>query len=168
MSAQQVLNPTPLNPTPATCHKRNSRKRKLRCSFRNAALQKLHCNIGFSAALSCGFQAPTFRHPRFGPADLPSLPRKRPKSPFFCLFRPYPERLKSTRKIHETEEKGLFPQISSDLLEPPSAKPPFVLPALLQKLVGDFFDFGEGNFAGNLAGILRCFFFFSFFFGPTK
>ena len=44
---QQVLNPTPLNPAPATCHKR---KRKLRCSFRNAALQKLHCNIGFSAA----------------------------------------------------------------------------------------------------------------------
>ena len=43
---QQVLNPTPLNPTPATCHQR---KRKLRCSFRNAALQKLHCNIGFSA-----------------------------------------------------------------------------------------------------------------------
>ena len=91
---QQVLNPTPLNPTPATCHKR---KRKLRCSFRNAALQKLHCNIGFSAvrksfgpeaalqqtknctatskklrctkvALSCGFQAPTFRHPPLGPA----------------------------------------------------------------------------------------------------
>ena len=43
---QQVLNPTPLNPTPATCHKR---KRKLRCSFRSAALQKLHCNIGLSA-----------------------------------------------------------------------------------------------------------------------
>ena len=43
---QQVLNPTPLNPAPATCHKR---KRKLRCSFRNAALQKLHCNIRFSA-----------------------------------------------------------------------------------------------------------------------
>ena len=43
---QQVLNPTPLNPTPATCHKP---KRKLRCSFRNAALQKLDCNIGFSA-----------------------------------------------------------------------------------------------------------------------
>ena len=43
---QQVLNPTPLNPTPATWHKR---KRKLHCSFRIAALQKLHCNIGFSA-----------------------------------------------------------------------------------------------------------------------
>ena len=43
---QEVQNPTPLNPTPATCHKR---KRKLRCSFWNAALQKLHCNIGFSA-----------------------------------------------------------------------------------------------------------------------
>ena len=40
------LNLTPLNPTPATCHKR---KRKLRCSFRSAALQELHCNIGFSA-----------------------------------------------------------------------------------------------------------------------
>ena len=35
--------------------------------------------------------------------------------------------------------------------------------ALLQKLVGDFFfDFGEGNVAGNLAGILRD------LFGPTK
>ena len=45
-SFQQVLNLTPLNPTPATCHKR---KRKLRSSFRSAALQKLHCNIGFSA-----------------------------------------------------------------------------------------------------------------------
>ena len=49
--SQQVLNPTPLkptplNPTPATWHKR---KRKLRCSFRKAALQKLHCNIRFSA-----------------------------------------------------------------------------------------------------------------------
>ena len=43
---QQVLNLTPLNPAPATCHKR---KRKLRCSFRSAALQKLHCNIVFSA-----------------------------------------------------------------------------------------------------------------------
>ena len=43
---QQVLNPTPLNPTPATC---NKRKRKLRCKFWNAALQKLHCNIRFSA-----------------------------------------------------------------------------------------------------------------------
>ena len=41
---QEVLNPTPLNPTPATCHKR---KRKLRCSFRKVALQKLHCNIRF-------------------------------------------------------------------------------------------------------------------------
>ena len=100
--AQQVLNPTPLNPTPATCHKR---KRKLRCSFRSAALQKtalqhwlfcnaeviwpkscaaayakLHCNIekaalqesGAFLPLSCGFQAPTFRHPRLGPFSLAS------------------------------------------------------------------------------------------------
>ena len=99
--SQEVLNPTPLNPTPATFRKR---KRKLHCSFRNAALQKLHCNIRFSAVrklfffnkscaaageklqcniekaalqesgaflpLSCGFQAPTFRHPRLGPREV--------------------------------------------------------------------------------------------------
>ena len=46
-SYQQVLSPTPLNPTPATCHKRKS---KLRCNFQKVALQKLHCNIRFSAA----------------------------------------------------------------------------------------------------------------------
>ena len=33
-----------------------------------------------------------------------------------------------------------------------------VLPAPLQKLVGDFFYFGEGSFVGKLAGILRDFF----------
>ena len=44
---QEVLNLTPLNPTPATCHKR---KREFHCSFRKVALQKLHCNICLSAA----------------------------------------------------------------------------------------------------------------------
>ena len=42
-----------------------------------AANEKLHCNIekavlqesGAFPPLSCGFQAPTFRHPRFGPAE---------------------------------------------------------------------------------------------------
>ena len=42
-----------------------------------AASEKLHCNIekaalqesGAFLPLSCGFQAPTFRHPRFGPAE---------------------------------------------------------------------------------------------------
>ena len=38
-----------------------------------------------------------------------------------------------------------------------------VLPAPLQKLVGEFFCFlGEGNFVGNLGGIFRD------FFRPTK
>ena len=45
---------------------------------RAAANEKLHCNIekaalqesGAFLPLSCGFQAPTFRHPRFGLADL--------------------------------------------------------------------------------------------------
>ena len=44
---------------------------------------------------------------------------------FFCLFRPFPEGAKSTWEIQISEEKGLFPQISSDLLKPPSLKPPF-------------------------------------------
>ena len=35
----------------------------------------------------------------------------------------------------------------------------YVLPALLQKLVGDFFDYWEGNLAGNFAGIFAGFFF---------
>ena len=48
-----------------------------------------------------------------------------PFRPFSALFRPFPERPNSTWKIQKTEEKGLFPQISSDLLKPPSLKPPF-------------------------------------------
>ena len=47
-----------------------------------AANEKLHCNIekaalqesGAFLPLSCGFQAPTFRHPRLGPADSPPPP----------------------------------------------------------------------------------------------
>ena len=56
--------------------------------------------------------------------------RNRPFSPFFCLFRPFPEGTKSTWEIQKTEENGLFPQISSDLLKPPSLKPPFAAPQL--------------------------------------
>ena len=59
---------------------------------------------------------------------FPEIGRNRPFSPFFCLFRPFPEGLKSTWKIQKTEEKGLFPQISSDFLKPPSLKPPFAAP----------------------------------------
>ena len=47
------LNLTSLNPTPATCHKR---KQKMPCNFKNVALQKLHCNIRFSAALTSFYQ----------------------------------------------------------------------------------------------------------------
>ena len=49
-------------------------------------------------------------------------------SHFFSLFRPFPEGTKSTWEIQKTVEKGLFPQISSDLLKPPSLKPPFAAP----------------------------------------
>ena len=57
--------------------------------------------------------------------------RNWPFSPFFCRFRPFPEGPKSTWKIQKTEEKVPFPQISLDLLKPPSLKPPFA--ALQQK-----------------------------------
>ena len=44
----------------------------------------------------------------------------------FSAFSPFfPEGPKSTWEILETEEKGLFPQISSDFPKPPSLKPPF-------------------------------------------
>ena len=47
------------------------------------------------------------------------------KSAKIGLFRPFPEGAESTWEIQKTEEKGLFPQISSDLLKYPSLKPPF-------------------------------------------
>ena len=62
---------------------------------------------------------------------LTALPGNRPKSAFFAPFLPFrtfPEGSKSTRKIQKMQEKGSFPQISSDLLEPPSLKPPFAAP----------------------------------------
>ena len=69
---------------------------------------------------------------------FPEIGRNRPFPPFFCLFRPFQEGLKSTWKIQKTEEKGLFPQISSDLLKPPSLKPPFAAPQKIFKIsIGD-------------------------------
>ena len=63
---------------------------------------------------------------------LAALPGNRPKSAFFALFLPFspffPEGAKSTWEIQKTEEKGLFPQISSDFLKPPSLKPPEKVP----------------------------------------
>ena len=77
-----------------------------------------------------------------------------PKSAFFALFRPFPEGVKSTWETVKTEEKGLFPQISSDLLKPPSLKPPFAAP----QTSGKFEKFREkqgtsvGIFPGGFRG----------------
>ena len=49
----------------------------------------------------------------------------RPFSAFFALFRRV---RRAPGKYQKTEEKGLYPQISSDFLKPPSLKPPFVAP----------------------------------------
>ena len=46
---------------------------------------------------------------------FPEIGWNRPFSPFFCLFRPFPEGAKSTLKIRKTEEKAFFlryPRIS--------------------------------------------------------
>ena len=47
---------------------------------------------------------------------FPEIDRNRPFSPFFWLFRPFPDGAKSTWEIQKTE-------ISSDFLKPPSLKP---------------------------------------------
>ena len=64
---------------------------------------------------------------------LAALPGNRPKSAFFALllsfFLPFSGRCEE-HLGEKAEEKGLFPQISSDLLKPPSLKPLF---AALQK-----------------------------------
>ena len=57
-----------------------------------AANEKLHCNIeeaalqesGAFLPLSCGFQAPTFRHPRLGPAESDMLQKIRQTSHMHC------------------------------------------------------------------------------------
>ena len=73
------------------------------------------------------------------------ISRNRPFSPFFCLFRPFPEGAKSAWEIQKTEEKGPFPQISSDLLKPPSLKPPFAALQFRGHLRGMF----RGSFRGE-------------------
>ena len=57
---------------------------------------------------------------------LAALPGNQPKSAEIALFLPFFALSRRVRRaIQKTEEKGLFPQISSDLLKPPSLKPPF-------------------------------------------
>ena len=75
---------------------------------------------------------------------LAALPENRPKSAFFvlfCLECLFPRGPNSIWEIQKTEEKGLFPQTCSDLLQPPSLKPPF---AALQ----------PGSFSFDFFGIL--------------
>ena len=60
-----------------------------------ATSEKQHCNIEIAALqergaflpLSCGFQAPTFRHPRFGLADFGASNRERNTRTNFFLHR---------------------------------------------------------------------------------
>ena len=73
-----------------------------------AANQRLHCNIekaalqesGAFLPLSCGFQAPTFRHPRFGPADC-TLDGPNRQSPIASVQRTW-----STLAGHSASPRG--------------------------------------------------------------
>ena len=66
------------------------------------------------------------------------------------------------RKLHHIlhcKKRSLSPGTHSGSYGDCSSQ--IVLPALLQKLVGEFFDFSQGileNFVGNLEGIFRGFF----------
>ena len=84
---------------------------------------------------------------------LADLPGDRPKSAFFALFLPFSpfsggceEHLGNLQK---TEEKGRFPQISSDFLKLPSLKPPF---AALQIFWILKCTFRVSAFRGSVAG----------------
>ena len=61
---------------------------------------------------------------------LAALPGNRPKSAFFALFRRV---RRAPGKSRKRRRRAFFPQISSELLKPPSLKPPF---AALQRGVG--------------------------------
>ena len=102
---------------------------------RQRPIRELVCKRGVVLNLEClpRNKESSQKPPKFANCTGVWLPfleirRNRPKSPFFCLFRPFPEGPKSSWKIQKTEEKGLFPQISSDFLKPPSLKPPFAAP----------------------------------------
>ena len=83
-----------------------------------AANEKLHCNIekaalqesGAFLPLSCGFQAPTFRHPRFGPAEwrIQKSFRWKMPLPYFVVV---PESLKSA--VRPAPEPSSFSRHSS-------------------------------------------------------
>ena len=75
---------------------------------------------------------------------LAALPGNRPKLAFRALFLPFSPCLvrRAPEKSRISEQKGLCPQISSDLLEPPSLKPPFA--AL--KLQGTFLEGRRDSF----------------------
>ena len=82
--------------------------------------------------------------------------RNRPFSTFFCLIRPFLEGAKSTWKIQKTEEKGLFPQISSDLLKPPSLKPPFAaFQSDFREISGIRWNLGEFGEIREISGKFR-------------
>ena len=75
------MQPTPLNPTPATCH---MRKQTLRCSFRKVAVQKLHCNIRFSAVRTSFLPEAALQQAKNCTATLKKLRRR--KVALSCRF----------------------------------------------------------------------------------
>ena len=72
------------------CHfdqKLRCSKQKLQCNIEKAALQE----SGDFLPLSCGFQAPTFRHPRLEPAETYRKAKPREDGPSEAIFRDSPK-----------------------------------------------------------------------------
>ena len=124
-----------------------------------AANEKLHCNIekaalqesGAFLPLSCGFQAPTFRHPRLGPAETYASMVSRDllaECPGECPQKPA-QGSGASKKVSLTKVKGETGSGATRLF---SLRP-------LQKLVGEFFfNFLEGKFRGKFGGNFAGFF----------
>ena len=77
---------------------------------------------------------------------LPSLPGNRPNLPFlrplYAFFAGGP---KQHLEFQKTDEKCLFPQTSSDLLNPPSLRPPFAALQLVSDKISPEFSACKGN-----------------------
>ena len=95
-----------------------------------AANEKLHCNIAKAALqesgvflpLSCGFQAPTFRHPRLGPAEILKLFNLRALQVFLGFYTKGRRKEKSSRFRQDTTNAHEFYM----LVSPVSRKSPWI------------------------------------------
>ena len=101
-----------------------------------ATSRKLRCRkIGAFLPLSCGFQAPTFRHPRLGPAECFGV----------CICHVFALRNLLRPLAFRGERPSAFSRLTSELLCLQSCLGAFSGPASTQNLVGKF----DGGICGG-------------------